>query len=380
MTGPSDQKNTDLVNVAEILDHLIATPVFSGSSLAKKPVVLELYKVARSKLGERPLVYDAYEQLISGFEKSAGSKNVIITTGFVVPPWIEAEIDGPVGAATLARALSLARDAVPIIVTEPSGVPKMSSLVQYAGLRVSKEEYSKAHTLPRSSRVESFTLDAKAASKEAEELVSKIDPAAVIAIEKASPNSKGVFHSGVGVDVSPLSAKVGSLITRAREVGIPTIGIGDAGNEIGMGLIEDEVRELLPTGKECGCPCHGGVASAVATDSLIVAGTSNWGASALEAMFSFDLKSPEILHDGSMEEYLIQKAAELGYINPASGLAEPAVDAIPASVHKSLVEIVNFIVKSRYLPSYYLKKYVEFTKDKEKLAKLVKEVAGSDSL
>ncbi len=262
-------------------------------------------------------------------------------------------------------------DLVPVIVTEPSSVPKMSSLMQFSGLRV--KEFSKVKNAPRRSCVEGFTLDAETARREAEKLLARVSPAAVISIEKASPNSKGVFHSGVGVDVSPLSSKVDALINHAREVGIPTIGVGDAGNEIGMGCMEREVRELLPTGKDCGCPCHGGVASAVATDSLIVTGTSNWGGAALEALISFYLKSPELLHDGSMEEHLIQKAAELGYINPASGLAEPGVDAIPASIHRSVIEILNFVVKSRYLPSYYLKKYVEFTRDKEKLAKRVKD-------
>jgi len=361
---------TDIINVAEIVDHLITLPVFSGSSLAKKPVVLGLYSAARKKFGEKPLVYDAFEKLLDAVEKS-DSKTVIITTGFVVPPWIESETDGPVGASTLARSINLAWDLVPIMVTEPSAVPKLSSLMQFAGLRV--KEFSKVKNALRRSCVEGFTLDTKSAKRDAEKLLARVSPAAVISIEKASPNSMGVFHSGVGVDVSPFSSKVDALINQAREVGIPTIGVGDAGNEIGMGCIESQVRELLPTGKECGCPCHGGVASSISTDSLIVTGTSNWGGSALEALISFQLKSPELMHEGSMEEYLIQKAAELGYVNPASGLAEPGVDAIPASVHRSVIEILNFVVKSRYMPSYYLKKYVEFTKDKEKLAKLVKD-------
>ncbi len=99
--------SSDLINVAEIVDHLITLPVFSGSSLAKTPVVLELYSAARKKFGGKPLVYDAFEKLLGAVEKS-NSKTVIITTGFVVPPWIEAETDGPVGASTLARSINLA--------------------------------------------------------------------------------------------------------------------------------------------------------------------------------------------------------------------------------------------------------------------------------
>jgi D-glutamate cyclase len=367
----SQSNKVDLANIAEIIDQLISVPVFTGSSLASRPVVLDLYSAARSKFG-KPLSYDAFEKLTSGVEKS-NSVSVMIVTGFIVPPWFEAETDGPVGAASLARSLNLAWDLTPVVVIEPSCVSKMDSLLKFAGLRMSKE-FSKSK-IPRTAVVDGFTTDSSQITNEARKLISKTSPAAIIFIEKASPNSKGVFHSGVGVDVSPLCSKADALVDAAREVGIPTIGIGDAGNEIGMGCIEDQVRKVLPTGNDCGCPCQGGVASSVSTDSLIVTGTSNWAASALEALISFHFKAPELLHDGKMEEYLIQKSAELGFINPASGLAEAQVDAIPADVHASLVNILNFIVKSRYIPSYYLKKYREYTKDKEMLAKLAREEA-----
>ncbi len=370
-----DANENDLSNIAEIIDRLVTVPVFSGSSLAKKPVVLDLYAAARSKIG-KPLVYHAFENLTRGIERS-DSKSVLILTGFVVPPWLEPETDGPVGAASLARSINLAWDLTPVIVTEPAYVTRMGKLLEYAGLGLRQEYSTKKSEGYRKAAVDGFTLDIEEAKNQAASLIERVSPAALISIEKASPNSKGVYHSGVGVDLSPLSAKVDALIEAAKSAGIPTIGIGDAGNEIGMGCIEKEVREILPTGNDCGCPCHGGVASSVSTDSLIVVGTSNWGASALEAMISFHFESPELLHDGKMEEYLIGKSAELGYINPASGLAEPGVDAIPADIHGSIVNILNFIVRSRYSPSYHVKKYVEFTKDKEKLARLIRESKGS---
>jgi hypothetical protein len=49
-----------------------------------------------------------------------------------------------------------------------------------------------------------------------------------------------------------------------------TIGIGDGGNEIGMGLLPSEiVRDDIPNGHL--------IAATTATDHLIVAGVSNWG-------------------------------------------------------------------------------------------------------
>src|SRR6202049_2670990 len=117
------QLNEGAKNLDEIIDHLITVPVFSGSSLANRPVVLELYTAARAK-SSGPLMFDATEKLLSALQNEE-KKSVIITTGFVVPPWIEAETDGPVGAVSLARALNLGFDLTPVLVTEPGSVEKL---------------------------------------------------------------------------------------------------------------------------------------------------------------------------------------------------------------------------------------------------------------
>lgn len=56
---------------------------------------------------------------------------------------------------------------------------------------------------------------------------------------------------------------------------ITTVGIGDGGNEIGMGKVHQRVIEHIQNGRI--------IASAVATDHLVTAGVSNWGGSALVA-------------------------------------------------------------------------------------------------
>ena len=56
---------------------------------------------------------------------------------------------------------------------------------------------------------------------------------------------------------------------------ITTIGIGDGGNEIGMGKVHQQVIEHIQNGQN--------IASTVATDHLVTAGVSNWGGSALVA-------------------------------------------------------------------------------------------------
>jgi len=74
-----------------------------------------------------------------------------------------------------------------------------------------------------------------------------------------------------------------------------------------------------------------------------------------------------------MEDFLIRAAASAGFIDPASGFAEAGVDAIPAKIHAAMIDVLNFIARSRYTDSFYIRKYREFTKNKEKIARLIKD-------
>jgi len=103
-------------------------------------------------------------------------------------------------------------------------------------------------------------------------------PSALIAIEKLGPNQQGVYHMVKGHDSSAFQAKAGRLFDAARPRGILTIGVGDRGNEIGMGAIADTVRQVLPYGSICQCPCGGGVADATEVDVVVPGTCSNWGA------------------------------------------------------------------------------------------------------
>ena len=82
-------------------------------------------------------------------------------------------------------------------------------------------------------------------------------------------------HNMRGYDISPFTAPA-HLLFESRPPGVVTIGIGDGGNEIGMGKLPWEVlRANIVLG--------GKIACRVPTQHLLVAGTSNWGAYALAA-------------------------------------------------------------------------------------------------
>lgn len=288
--------------------------------------------------------------------------SVLLTTGFIVPPWLRAENDGPVGAATLARALNLCLDVTPVIVTEKLIAEMIPPVVKAAGLEVADSALAKKTY--RRVGIEVFTNDVRKAKEQSIEILDRIKPSAVIAIEKASPNEKGVYHSGVGYDITPLCAKVDVLMDEARSRGILTIGIGDGGNEIGMGCIKETIKKVVPTGAKCGCPCGVGTHAATETDILVVSMVSNWGCTALEANLALAFGRTEILHDRALEDKVLEEAATAGFIDPAAGLGISSADAVDKQVHLAVVDILNFIVRSRLQDSFYISKYKEYVREK----------------
>jgi hypothetical protein len=103
-----------------------------------------------------------------------------------------------------------------------------------------------------------------------------------------------------------------------------TIGIGDGGNEIGMGKIPwNTIRRNIPNG--------GLIACRVPTDHLIVAGVSNWGAYALAAGVRYLRGVPHdpALFDPARERELLELMVERGpLVDGPSGKRQATVDGL----------------------------------------------------
>lgn len=110
-----------------------------------------------------------------------------------------------------------------------------------------------------------------------------------------SPNNQDQIHNATGQNCDDIHLKPQYLIALARERGVLTCGIGDAGNEIGFGLIEEAVKEIMPAGRACRCSCGGGMAAAITTDALMVAAISDWGAYALVAVLAHQSGRTDLL-------------------------------------------------------------------------------------
>lgn len=124
-----------------------------------------------------------------------------------------------------------------------------------------------------------------------------------------------------------------------------TIGIGDGGNEIGMGSIPWQViAKNITNGLGGKIACH------VATDATIVAGVSNWAGYALIAGLYLYLNRfddflelySETTETKLIETYYQTKSAVDGKL----GHPAMSVDGIDWEVHLKMIDLITTIVKN----------------------------------
>ena len=332
----------NLLRIGERVDQLMTLDVPSRN------VIHILFPYARRKF-PKPLALAAAELLA---QRVRSRDVVFIATGWPDRPQITpaiAETDGPPGAAALARALHRGLGAVPFLFIEESLVPAMSRVTEAAGLRVlSPQEAIQAasSTAPiHAAAVLGFPPEVAAAKEKAPELLAMYGPAAVIAIEKGGMNEQGKIHTSRGADTTEHMAKIDYLMLEATRRGIATIGIGDGGNEIGMGVIREGIRESIPFGDRCLCGCGGGIAPATITDALVTAAISNWGAYGVAACLAAVLGRIDVFHTAEIEESILRAAAAASLIDGITGYVEPSADGLPLTVHQAFVTVLRELVR-----------------------------------
>ncbi len=324
--------------VGESADRLLSSQIFmSGGSaeLTNRNITKELSDAGRLISGE-PMTSLAAKKLL---EKVKPRDTVIITSGFFDPPSMIGEADGPLGAALLARALCAMLDATPVFLTELNNVASMTALANAAGIEIVDLEL--ARTTPYKGAIAVLPIDTDLAQREAIRCLDEVNPSAFIAIEKPAPCRSGFYHTGVGLDVSSVVGKIDWIVNEANRRGVLTIGIGDGGNEVGMGSILDAIDDVVPTGKIIGTPLR--------TEVLVVAAVANWGAYGIEACLAAALHMPEAIHEVSDERRVTETAARCGLIDPVTGLANGWVDGTPPICSESILELLRHMVQLRLL-------------------------------
>jgi hypothetical protein len=154
-----------------------------------------------------------------------------------------------------------------------------------------------------------------------------------VAIERCGLSADGRPRNMRGVDVSPWTAPLDDLYCAGNWV---RVGVGDGGNEIGMGrLPAGLIARTVPNGERIAC--------VTSCDHLIVAGVSNWGAYGLMAALAVvhEPWSPVMARflaaecDAALTVAIVDKA---GAVDGVTARNEPTVDGFPAKVHAEVID------------------------------------------
>ncbi len=234
----------------------------------------------------------------------AGAQRVLIASGFFVPAAGAGETDGPPGARALGEALNRI-GAEAEYVTDAPNAPLFEA------------------------------IGAAPLHLYAPDLLERLRPSHLISVERLGRAADGRYYNMRGEDVSAHTAPVDELFLLAAEVGIPTIGIGDGGNEIGMGRVAGEVARHVKHGER--------IASVVSTDFLIVSGVSNWGAYGLAGALSA-LAGQELLPSDARTRADVLAILEQGGVDGVTLKSEPTVDGLPLERSHELVEEIRRIL------------------------------------
>ncbi|NJE09898.1 glutamate cyclase domain-containing protein [Thermococcus sp. MAR1] len=223
-------------------------------------------------------------------------ERVLVITGFPIPPMMHAETDGPPGALALVKAIETLGGTAEVLT-----YPEVKTALEPFGIRFTDEP-----------EIEDYSL--------------------VVAVETPGRTIDGRYYSMSGMEIT--RETFDWAVLRARELGVPTIGIGDGGNEAGMGKIRDLVVKHVPYGER--------IASVVETDELILSAVSNWGAYGLVAQASIEF-GKELL-PGWDEKTIVRIISKFGLIDGVSKTQTPTVDGISLNVHEKIVELLNALV------------------------------------
>lgn len=230
---------------------------------------------------------------------------VFLTTGFFVAGF--AETDGPAGTIVLSKALQ-GLGYRPVILTDA---------------------YCKDFFEPEG--LETVYLDLSMGREELLSLVPKYSPVGMISIERCGINTRDDYENMRGISIREHTAPIDELF-EAENTKIPTIGVGDGGNEIGMGNLKDVIAEKLSL-----VPCR------VKTDFLVIASVSNWGAYGIaaelekltgEKVYSLiDGKSP-----ADKVEESIARMVKTGSVDGVTHERVAHVDGFEAKVEREILD------------------------------------------
>ena len=261
--------------------------------------------VARDEAGRGASKLSSPRELMRAASAFAPLRNLAVVSGFYVPAAGAPETDGPGGAAILARAFQR-EGRVCEIWTDVRCIEVIAECAKAAGCA------------ENTARIAPASLKERA-------------PDGIIFVERLGRAADGRYYNFKKQDISEWTAPLDALADEAAGLGIHTIGIGDGGNEAGMGNFYAELCALLPGYAAC--------LSVVRAEFALTADVSNWGAYALAEALSFVWGVRRGIEPGE-ETKMLEAAARAGAADGISGRCETSVDGFcAAALEKKIAEL-----------------------------------------
>ncbi|XP_067848174.1 D-glutamate cyclase, mitochondrial isoform X3 [Heptranchias perlo] len=258
------------------------------------------------------------DELLKASLSLSHAKSVLITTGFPThfnhqPP---EETDGPPGAIAMAAMLQALKKSV-VIVTDQRALKMNKKII---------EEAVEQGVMKTPVPIVSFQDDGEDSAlkflcHDGNPQFPRFDH--LIAIERAGMAADGNYYNARKVNIKHLVDPIDKLFQTAEDIpGIVTTGIGDGGNELGMGKVKEAVKKYIHNGDLIACD--------VKADFAVIAGVSNWGGYAVAcALYT--------LNTCTIHERYLRKA--VGF--PKTSEMDRCIPALPTvSKEEKLLEVL----------------------------------------
>lgn len=227
-------------------------------------------------------------------------ENVLIATGFYVSGFCET--DGPVSSIMLGKALQNLGSTVSLV----------TDRYCFNVLKALKVPFN-VYEFPITGEKESIQY--------AEDLLSLIDPSVLVSVERCGRAKDNKYYNMRGKDISAYTGRIDFLFDFPC-----TIGVGDGGNEIGMGNVYNAVRKTVLHGEK--------IASVVKTTHLVISSVSNWGVYGLLAYLS-EFEGKMLLRK---EDEILSKVVKAGAVDSSCRKCELLVDGFSLEETNAIIE------------------------------------------
>lgn len=260
----------------------------------------------RSIIPSSGILYSAASSILS----NSTLNTIGILTGFpclmdFTPP---IETDGPPGALILAHQLQSIGKQVTIL-SDTCAESSLNSLISW---------YNSTYSTSIELVIYSPTSDLS--------LSPEYDT--VICIERPGASLDSHYYTMRGFDMSHLVAPldIHYLLTHKSKV---TVGIGDGGNEAGMGNMHEAISQHILNGSK--------IASTTPSDYPIVSSVSNWGGYALSLSLSLLSNTMPILST-SLDSSIFTMMNSVGIRDGINKELSGTVDGLDVSINSGLIE------------------------------------------